>query len=186
MNSGFKRVLKCLLGRVTSDYRINWIYATDTLPVSDDEAFSIEPETAAHRAALRASSTGKMRNSQNYADAGLIGLVLTETGQPLAVAHFAEVNQYGRFSTWPLKNGEVALMDIATEESERGRGLAPRLIRAATRHYMTQGRKRLIAFVWWSNNPSIRAFKKAGWRRIGCSVELRFGGHWLALRGPLP
>lgn len=186
MNSGIKCVLKCLLRRATSEYRINWIYAADTLPDSDDEAFSIEPEMAVHRAILRASPTSKMRNSQSYADAGLIGLVLTETGRPLAVAHFAEVNQYGRFSTWPLKDGEVALMDIATEESKRGRGLAPRLIRAATQHYLTQGRKRLIAFVWWNNSPSLRAFKKAGWRRIGCSVELRFGGHWLALRVPLP
>lgn len=186
MNSGIKWVLKRLLHRATSEYRINWIYAADALPDSDDEAFSIEPETAVHRAILRASPTSKMRSSQSYADAGLIGLVLAETGRPLAVAHFAEVNQYGRFSTWPLKDGEVALMDIATEESERGRGLAPRLIRAATRHYLTQGRKRLIAFVWWSNSPSLRAFKKAGWRRIGCSVELRFGGHWLALRVPLP
>jgi len=181
-----KKLAKRLLGRVTSDYRINWIYAADALPDFDDQAFSIEPETVSHRAVLRASSTEKMRNSQSYADVGLAGLVLTEMSRPLAVAHFAEVNQYDRTSTWPLREGEVAVMDIATEERERGRGLAPRLIRAAARHYLTQGRRRLIAFIWWSNSPSLRAFEKAGWRRIGCSVELRFGRRWLGFRIPVP
>jgi RimJ/RimL family protein N-acetyltransferase len=60
------------------------------------------------------------------------------------------------------------------------------LIRAATRRYLTEGRRRMIAFIWWSNTPSLRAFKKAGWKRIGFSMELRFGKHWLRLRVPLP
>ena len=134
---------------------------------------------------LSGSATYKMRNSQSYADAGLAGLVLLDGGRPVSVAHFAEAGQYGRSATWPLREGEVALMDIATEEQMRGRGLAPQLILAATRFYLTRGRRGMIAFIWWSNDASRRAFEKAGWRRIGGSVELRFGKRWLRIRVPL-
>lgn len=183
--SRIKKLARRLLRRLASEYRINWIYATDLPPKLAHDTFAVEPETAAHRTLLLASSTDKVRNSQSYANAGLAGLVLVQNGHPLAVAHFAEADQYHRTSTWPLRPGEVCLMDIATETHARGRGLAPRLIAAAARHYLAQGRTRLIAFIWWSNTPSSRAFEKAGWRRIGFSTELRFGRHWLTVRIPL-
>lgn len=182
----FKTLAKRLVGLCVSEYRINWIYAARVIPRPGDDGPVLESETAAHRAALCSSSTAKMRNSQRYAKAGLAGLVLVEAGRPVSIAHFAETSQYNRASTWPLRNNEVALMDIATEADARGRGLAPNLIRAATRRYLTEGRGRMIAFIWWSNTPSLRAFKKAGWKRIGFSMELRFGKHWLKLRVPLP
>lgn len=185
MSDTLKGLAKCLVGWLASEYRINWIYAADTLPGPSDNEFMVETETAAYRTALRTSATSKMRKSQKYADAGLAGLVLVENGRPLSVAHFAETSQYNRSETWRLREGEVALMDIATEEHVRGRGLAPYLIRSATRHYLVQGCRRLIAFVWWSNTPSLRAFKKAGWKRIGFSAELRFGKRWLRIRIPL-
>lgn len=185
MSIDLKGMAKYLAGRLVSEYRINWIYAAEIVPHSDDSEYMVETETAAHRAALCTSATSKVRKSQKYADAGLAGLVLVEDGRPLSVAHFAETSQYTRSGTWHLQEGEVALMDIATEEYARGRGLAPHLIRAATRHYLVQGCRRLIAFVWWSNAPSLRAFKKAGWKKIGFSVELRFGKRWLRMRIPL-
>lgn len=186
MKGMVKRLFKRALVGLTSDYRINWVYAANAWPEGDDDSYPVVRETYVHCTAFRSSSTAKIRSSQSYADIGLAGLVLTGMGRPLAVAHFAEVTQYNRNSTWPLRNGEVALMDIATEERERGHGLAPRLLRAAVRYYLRQGRERLIAFIWWSNKPSLRAFEKAGWKRIGCSVELRFGRRWVAIRIPLP
>lgn len=185
MSSNLKGLAKWLAGCLVSEYRINWIYAADTLPSPDDNEYVVETERAAYRRVLRTSAASKMRKSQKYADAGLAGLVLVEDGRPLSVAHFADTSQYDRPHTWRLRGGEVALMDIATEEDVRGRGLAPCLIRAATRHYLAHGCKRLIAFVWWTNNPSLRAFKKAEWKRIGLSVELRFGKRWLRIRIPL-
>lgn len=185
MSLDIKTHIKRLVGRLVSEYRINWIYAARRLPDSDHNGLSVEPESAEHRAMLSDSATYKMRNSQSYAKAGLAGLVLVKEGRPVSVAHFVEAGQYRRSSTWPLRDGEVALMDIATEEQVRGCGLAPQLIRAATRIYLARGCRGMIAFIWWSNDASRHAFEKAGWRRIGGSVELRFGKRWLRIRVPL-
>lgn len=185
MTGAVKRLGKVAMGRLVSEYRINWIFAAERMLPGDEGDAVVEPPTAMHRAALLASPTAKMRGSQNFARAGLAGLVLAEGDRPICVAHFAEGSEYGRHSTWPLGRNEVALVDIATEEAARGRGLATMLIRAATRHYLGLGRSRLIAFIWWSNHPSVRAFTKAGWRRIGLSVEIRLGRHWLTCRIPL-
>jgi GNAT superfamily N-acetyltransferase len=179
-----KALAKRLLGRLVQEYRINWIYAADMPPATGADHLA-EPETAAHRATFAASTTDKVRKSQSYAKVGLAGLVLTEAGRPMSVAHFAETDHYDRHGTWPLKPGQVALMNIATEEAARGRGLAAKLIQAATCHYLAKGSTRLIAFIWWSNTPSLRAFTKAGWKRIGLSLEIRVTARWFVLRIPV-
>lgn len=181
-----KRFLRGALGWLVSDYRINWIYAASThsplLPAPGD---SVMVTDDALRVRLAASTTDKMRNSLSYAQAGMEGLALVRQGEPLCVAHFARGHQYDRSATWPLRQGDIALMDIATQESARGQGLAPQVITAASRHFIAGGRSRLIAFIWWSNTPSLRAFAKAGWRRIGLSVEWRMAGRWWAVRIPV-
>ena len=96
------------------------------------------------------------------------------------------LGQRDRAATWPLRPSEVAVMDLATEDALRGRGLAVRLMQATTSAHLARGKSRVIAFIWWSNTPSLRALTKAGWRRIGLSVEVLVAGKWLALRLPLP
>jgi GNAT superfamily N-acetyltransferase len=181
-----KRLLRSALGWLVDDYRINWIYAAQR-PVSASlragDCIVALDETLCVK--LAGSTTDKVRNSLSYARAGLEGLALVRQGEPLCIAHFARFDQYDRASTWPLDKGDIALMDIATQESARGQGLAPQVIAAASRHFATGGQRRLIAFIWWSNTPSIRAFGKAGWRRIGLSVEWRMAGRWRAVRLPI-
>ncbi|MDF8333215.1 GNAT family N-acetyltransferase [Novosphingobium cyanobacteriorum] len=181
-----KAALRALAGLLVRDYRINWIYAaegTSPLLLRPDEA--IRPVDEALRNQLAQSRTAKVANSLSYANAGLEGLALLRDGDPLCVAHFAQGAQYGRAATWPLRSGEVALMDIATEDAARGQGLAPRMIAAASRHFLGAGALRMIAFIWWSNTPSVRAFRKAGWRRIGLSLEWQGRGPWRKLHIPL-
>ncbi|MDE1918860.1 MAG: hypothetical protein KGH96_22655 [Sphingomonadales bacterium] len=181
-----KRILRAALGWLISDYRINWIYATSTpSPVLPAPGDSVMVTDDALRARLAASTTDKIRSSLSYARAGMEGLALVRQGEPLCVAHFAHPDQYDRAATWPLRQGDIALMDIATQESARGQGLAPQVIAAASRHFITGAQSRLIAFIWWSNTPSRRAFAKAGWRRIGFSVEWRVAGRWWAIRMPV-
>lgn len=182
-----KRVTRRLLGTAFGDYRINWIFAADRpapLPLSAGE--TVGPVDAALAARIAASPTGRMRNSLGYGEAGMTGLALIRDGQPLCVAHLAGPAHYDRAGTWPLHPGELALMDVVTEDAARGHGLAPRLIAATTRAMLTGDTRRTIAFVWWSNTPSIRAFAKAGWRRIGFSIEWRMAGRSWHLHVPLP
>jgi RimJ/RimL family protein N-acetyltransferase len=179
-----KRGVKKAVSLLLQDYRINYIYASpaEQAPV----AGGIVELSAEQIAQLAASQTAKVRGSATFSKAGLKGYALVEAGKPVCVVHLAELSQYDRAATWPLRQGEAAIMDIATEDAARGRGLAVRLIEAVTARYLRQGRTRIIAFIWWSNTPSLRAFAKAGWRRIGFSVELQVASHWVALRLPLP
>ncbi len=171
-----------LLEPLISDYRINWIYAASAasmLPLAaHEEMCEIDAEL---RTVIEHSSTEKVVKSLTYALDGFPGLAILRGGAPLCVAHFATLSLYGYQSTWPLKSGEIALVDIATEEAARGQGLAPRMIAAATRHYMSRDVQRMVAFIWWSNAPSVRAFRKAGWQRAGLSVEWETRKTWRKL-----
>ena len=182
-----KAIIKSALNLCFDDYRINWIFASPTKTKSssgklNDVAVAI---TAGHRQILANSPTAKMRGSVSFNKSGLDGYVIEQFGLPLCVAHFADCARYDRAGTWPLAADEMALMDIATEEEMRGRGLAVRLISATTKLLLEQDKRRLIAFIWWSNTPSVRAFKKAGWRRIGLSVEILGANNWRSLRIPV-
>lgn len=179
-----KLLVKSLAGRLVSEYRINWIYASPTFRVADPPLVHLHP-SGDWLAALDHSPTPKMRNAAKFARVGLAGLVVVERDRPVSAAHFATAAQYDRGSTWRLGRAEIALMDIATEESERGKGHAVRLVRAATHSYQNLGCPRLIAFIWWTNRPSVAAFAKAGWRRIGLSVEFCRNGRWMGFRLPL-
>ena len=181
-----KDALKAGFNRLFADYRINWIYAGGPWCAGlgqDVEALPITPDIADQ---LAASPTAKMRNSLSYTRGGLDGLVLVEDGVPVSVSHVADPAHYDRAATWPLRPSEVAVMDLATEDALRGQGLAVRLMQATTSAHLARGKSRVIAFIWWSNTPSLRALTKAGWRRIGLSVEVLVAGKWLALRLPLP
>jgi RimJ/RimL family protein N-acetyltransferase len=182
-----KAFIKSALNRWLTDYRINWIFASPPKSISpnadwNDVAVTITTE---HRQILAASPTAKMRGSVSFNKSGLDGYVIEQSGQPLCVAHFADCARYDRAGTWPLGVDEMALMDIATEEAMRGRGLAVRLITATTKLLLNKGKRRVIAFIWWSNVPSVRAFKKAGWRRIGLSVEILSANSWKSVHIPL-
>jgi RimJ/RimL family protein N-acetyltransferase len=180
---------KAILTKLFKDYRLNVIYASDGPP-------NIEGSTPAHPgftsvgpsqlAAMEHSQTAKIRGSAGYGRAGLKGFAIVDQGIPVCAAHFAASAQYNRAGTWPLKHGQLALMDIATEESARGRGLAGQLIAQSTQYFRAHGAEAVIAFIWWSNTPSLRAFTKAGWRKIGFSVELLIGGKWRSLHIKLP
>ncbi len=178
----FKTLAKSTLGRLFQDYRINWIYAATGRSQSSEMPV---PLTDNHRQILETSPTAKMRNSVSFSKSGLDGFVLEEGGRPVCVAHFADPARYDRNDTWPLRPGDIALMDIATEDSMRGRGLAVRLIAGTTDMFLSHGKERAVAFIWWSNTPSVRAFSKAGWQRIGLSIEFQTARKWRSIQLPL-
>lgn len=185
MSGGIKNLLKRLAGDMVGEYRINWIYAGSRADSGDSDV-RMQQIGPPLRAMLGQSATLQMRKAARYGESGLLGMALVEGGVPVCAAHFAQPQQYDRDSTWPLQPGEAALMDIATEEHERGKGHAVSLIRSATASLVQAGQHRLIAFIWWSNHPSLRAFEKAGWHRIGLSIEIRRARGWSSLKIPWP
>jgi hypothetical protein len=117
---------KAVLAKLFKDYRLNAIYASvglpdNAVPMPAHPGFtSVGPS---HLAAMEHSQTAKIRGSARYGRDGLQGFAIVDQGIPVCAAHFAAPAQYNRTGTWPIKQGQWALMDIATEESARGRGL---------------------------------------------------------------
>lgn len=79
--------------------------------------------------------------------------------------------QRGRM-LWSLKQGDVELVQLTTEETYRGRGLAPLLIRWSSAQMVRLGFAGIYAKVWHNYRPSLRAFRKAGWQKVAFLVEL--------------
>jgi ribosomal protein S18 acetylase RimI-like enzyme len=79
---------------------------------------------------------------------------------------------------WPLKEGEAKLVHIETNPKFRGRGVAVALLRHAEWVMKQRGFTRMFARIWHNNEPSVRAFTKAGFKYEHFVLEiepLRFG-----------
>ena len=81
-------------------------------------------------------------------------------------------DRYKSRGFWPLAPSEAKLVQIVTAPAFRGRGLATTLIRTSACLMSNLGYRNLFARVWHSNDPSWKAFERAGWRRIASVAEL--------------
>jgi RimJ/RimL family protein N-acetyltransferase len=77
---------------------------------------------------------------------------------------------------WPLQEGEAKLVQVITSPNMRGKGIATELITTSAADMFAEGFETLYARVWFSNRPSMSAFAKSGWRRIGHVIELQAYG----------
>jgi ribosomal protein S18 acetylase RimI-like enzyme len=79
---------------------------------------------------------------------------------------------YKAVDLWPLENDEAKLVETATVEHFRGRGMAPKLIAFSTSRIKELGNRRLFARVWRSNQASQSASRKAGWSYVAFVVQV--------------
>lgn len=77
-----------------------------------------------------------------------------------------------RPNNWPLQPGEAELTEVATMPEFRGRGVASRLIVHGVSQMNQCGYSRFFARVWHSNYASMAAFRKAGWTRAACLLDV--------------
>lgn len=167
-------LVKRLVRHLVQDYRLNWVLASTgaqsllELPAMLDFA-SLDPMGLLM---IAASTDLPFRKALGYDRLGARGYALSEKGVPVSVAHFVDAARYENASIWPLRADEVALLNIVTQETAQGRGYAPILISHATPAMLSTRYTRAIAFVWWNHRASLRAFRRAGWHRIGFSVEV--------------
>ena len=81
-------------------------------------------------------------------------------------------DRYRTRNFWPLSNDEAKLVEIIVKPEVRGRGIATKLVRFSALEMAWRGYTGLYARIWHSNIPSIRAFERAGWRRIAFVAEI--------------
>ncbi len=94
--------------------------------------------------------------------------------EPVAAVWFWAGDRYRRErGFWPLGRTDAQLVQVTTAANARGRGIASALIAYASADMTARGYERLFARIWWSNTPSVRAFKRAGWRQVAFVATVR-------------
>ena len=194
---------KRLVRHVVRDYRLNWVLASSgaepLLPLP--AALDFMPLDEASLQTIAATADIQFRKSVGYDRIGATGYLLSKQGEPLSAAHFVDLTRYENATIWPLGTDEVALLNIVTQDAAQGLGYAPILIAHATAAMLSPRYRRAIAFIWWNHRASLRAFKRAGWHRVGFSVGIvgkggterhlhipvpRFGKHQVRVAKPAP
>lgn len=166
------------------DYRLNWILRSPDRALARDlpTTMQVRRARAADGVAIGATADAKFRASMAAAQADAGAFVLTRDGRPCGIAFFVDRDDYRDDGIWPLASGELALTDIVTNHADRGQGVASRLIAAATPMALADAHRPgpAICYIWWNHAASLRAFRRAGWRRIGFSIEVtgRCGRVW--------
>ena len=90
----------------------------------------------------------------------------------VGVCFYWFANRYLKRNFWPLTAGEAKLVQIISLPEMRGRGVATTLVVRSCADMMQQGFHQTYARIWHSNTPSLRAFERAGWRRIALVIEI--------------
>jgi ribosomal protein S18 acetylase RimI-like enzyme len=167
-----RRLIALTVRLFVTDYRLNWIYApARVLPILLPAGLSFAAILEQERLLIARSPYPEISRALSYQLSEADGYVLIQNGDPVSVVHFADAKTYGHQSTWPLQPGGRALVDVVTAEHARGLGFAPMLIAAASQDVLRLASE-TFAFIWWTHRKSRIAFRKAGWRPIGFSIEI--------------
>ena len=162
-----KRIARALCG----DYGIYYVYRT-TRAMQSAAPAGIAPVPAADTADIVAATDALIAAQAGYAGEGSRAFALREQGGLQAVCFYWFGERYRPRGFWPLQAGEAKLVQIVTAPAARGRGLATALIAGSAAAMHAEGWSALYARVWHSNEPSRRAFERAGWQRVALVVEI--------------
>lgn len=169
---------------VCGDYSLYFIYRWQSSAMDEQQPVQIMVRPSADD--LLSSQRAAIAEQQWYLGSGCEPFAISDDSGPAAVCFYWHGERYRQRNFWPLQEDEAKLVQIVVDPSARGRGLASGLIAASAAEMAKQGWRTLYARIWHSNQPSLRAFERAGWRRIAFVAELFPFGTRLKLRIRLP
>lgn len=108
-----------------------------------------------------------------YAGAEAFGFALLNGTRIVCLQWIWYGARYGREAFWDIGANEAVSMHIVTVPDERDRGRATNLKRQSARFMRSRGFVALWSRVWWTNGPSLRVNRKAGWQRVGTIFSFR-------------
>jgi GNAT superfamily N-acetyltransferase len=162
-----RRVVRYLLG----EYQIYWILAAPPKRVAAIPAVRIDIHEVSLES-LTSANSPTIRDQVSYAGEEARVFVAEADGQPIGLCSYWYGERYRRRNFWPLRAGEAKLVQVIVDPLYRGRGIATALIDTSSALMRLAGFGRLYARVWHSNYPSLKAFKKADWRKVAFVVEI--------------
>jgi GNAT superfamily N-acetyltransferase len=166
MKHAFKALARCALGAYAI-YRVGHVHPTQALPLPGGLRMG---EIQRHE--LEAATEPELRDSAWYLGSEACAYACFEGGRVLALACCWWGERYRARGSWPIGAADAKLVHLVTLPAARGRGLAPLLIQHAEAALRAAGRNRLYARIWFNNQPSLRAFERAGWQPVGTLVEV--------------
>lgn len=169
-----KRLARLLLG----DYGFYRVYAdAASAPAVSVAGLAI----VALDAAVLSGPDPWVRDQAWYGGEGSHVFACMEGEQVLGLCVYWHGARYLKRNFWPLAAGEAKLVQVIVRPEHRGRSIATALIAESARQMRAGGFGRLYARIWHSNEPSLRAFRRAGWHCIGSALEfnpLRLARPW--------
>ena len=131
---------------------------------------------------VRAAPDAQLRACEEYGgqDAFLFG-IFDASGTLASVQCIWHGERYRAHEFWPLALDEAASMHLVTLTTQRGMGLATHLKRLSAEQLRLKGFSRLYSRIWWTNVASLRVSEKAGWSRVGTTLQVTLPG----MRRPL-
>ena len=170
-----KRAARFLFG----NYRLNRIYTISLTDLPSNDLSSALNEnqrlTPLEQRDVDRAAEEPMRERQWYGGMNAHGFGLWEDEVLISMCWCWD-HRRPPGTIWTLQEGEVALVDIITAQSRRGKGLAPILTRYAARELRKHGYRRMYAWIWHNHKASIRSFEKSGWLYTAFVVELELLG----------
>ena len=169
-----KSFAKWLMHLILGDYSAYYIYARscDTgEPSCAVAGFPFRFEEI-DESAISRSPDVLIREQAYYAGSGSHVYACLEGDRIVALCSYWFGERYLKRNFWPLADNEAKLVQIISLPEFRGRGIATSLINASLQDMAGKGYGKAYARIWHSNIPSIRAFERAGWRRIALVMEI--------------
>jgi len=166
------RYPRWLAGRLFGDYKLNRIYQVNLTGFQLRDSRNLDVRRITNLEDLYRSDDQKMRKSASFGGDQYYGFGLWDNSVLASVCWIYTYEQFKEHLIWKPEKDEAMLVDLVTAEEYWGKGYAPALIERACLAMREAGFKRLYAWIWHSNYPSIRAFEKAGWTYIAFAVEL--------------
>jgi GNAT superfamily N-acetyltransferase len=111
-----------------------------------------------------------------YHDRDTYAYACLEGARIVGLCFFWHGMGYSKRNFWPLRENEAKLVQLFVLPEMRGRGIARRLIEAATQDMNRQGFNYVYARIWRSNKPSLHVFERAGWQRVATVIEIALHG----------
>ena len=177
-----RRFAKWIAELLFAPYELNRIYLLDVTQYDKaaPSGFDLRPITSPDQ--IRDSPDPQMREHAWYAGEEAHAFGLWENGALVCMCVFWSHRRFRDAGILKLQERQVVMVDLITVAECRGRGYAPIVIRYAETELKRAGFQTLYSWVWHSNQPSIRAFEKAGWSYIAFVAKLTPIGYGKAIR----
>lgn len=165
-----KKLARMLFGEYSA-YCIYSQSAGTSLPIQPEASGKLSVRQV-DETAIRASPDAVIREQAEYAGPGSYAYACFDQDRIVGLCFYWFGTRYLQRNYWPLADSEAKLVQIVSIPEMRGRGVATRLITSSCQELVQKGFRRTYARIWHSNIPSLRAFERAGWKKIALVIEI--------------